>query len=160
MALSFRKNPVSGSATVLARRHAARESRAMALSPISDLLIEKENLFRERAMALLRKKFSLLDETMASSRHPISAKTTSKDRFSFGGSLSEKGKTLSQRAMALSKKRISFSMKPWRHHITKHRLKTTSKDRFPLASGLSGKGKLLPRMAMALPQRKKCFSGL
>jgi hypothetical protein len=54
------------------RRHAARESMAMALSPISDLLIEKENLFRERAMALLRNKISFSMGPMTSSRHHTS----------------------------------------------------------------------------------------
>jgi hypothetical protein len=115
----------------------------MALSAIADLLIEKENLFRERAMALLRKNISF---SMRPWRHHVTTyrpTTTSKDRCSLGGSLLEKEKTLSQRAMALPRKRISFSVKPWGHHVTKHRLKTTSKDRFSLGGGLSEKGRML-----------------
>ncbi|HSY49605.1 MAG TPA: hypothetical protein VLC46_12390 [Thermoanaerobaculia bacterium] len=128
---------------------------AMALSTISDLLIEKENLFRAMAMALLKKKNLPLDEAMASSRHHRSVETTSMDRFSLGGSLSEKEKTLSQKAMAISRNRISFSMKPWRHHVTKIRLTTTSMDRFSLVAAFRRKEECFPQRAMALPQGKK-----
>jgi hypothetical protein len=133
---------------------------AARLGPIadSDLLIERENLLRERAMAPPGKRISF---SMRPWRHYFTRrglKTTSKDRFSQGGSFSEKDKMLSQRAMALSRKRISFSMKPWRHHVTNHRLKTTSKDRFSLAISFSEKQKMLLQRAMALSKRRISFS--
>src|ERR1019366_7001338 len=135
-----------------------RQLNDLALSPISDLLIEKEDLFRERAMAPPGKRISF---SMRPWRHHFTRlrlTTTSKDRFSQGGSFSEKDKMLSQRAMALSRKGISFSMKPWRHRVTKHRLKTTSTDLFPLGCSFSEKEKMLPQRAMALQKKRISFS--